>query len=86
MADKPYRVIFRTPSGMYLGLDFFAENRPLALSHASQLATDSTITKAHGPLAVARVTRHEHDGGEAGVFYPAIWIGELRNFYRGEKA
>jgi hypothetical protein len=85
--DLMYRAIFSTTDGRYLGLNFFAENRPLALDHAGTMARDSAVTRAYGPLVVRRVSRGTHDSADdAGEFYPVIWIGELRNFYRGGKA
>jgi len=81
--DLTYRVIYSKADGTYLGLNFFAENRALALDHASHMARDSAVVRAYGPLVVRRVTRNTHDT-DAGDFYPAIWIGELRNFYRSD--
>ena len=57
MSEKIYRGVFRKSNGARLRMDFYAESRPLALSHAACVASDTHAIREHGSqLEVVRVT------------------------------
>jgi hypothetical protein len=53
--QKPYRGTFSKVDGHVLLLDFYADNRALALSHAEQVASDTLAHREFGNLTVVKV-------------------------------
>jgi hypothetical protein len=53
--EKPYRGTFSKVDGSLLLLDFYADNRALALSHAEQVASDTHAHREFGTLTVVKV-------------------------------
>jgi hypothetical protein len=81
--EQPYRGTFRTPTGALVGLDFFADNRALALSHAACVATDPhAVREFGGPLVVCRVVRLSPDDGAMGASGTAVRCPGAGLFYR----
>jgi hypothetical protein len=73
--DRTYRGTFVTTDGTLIGLDFYAENRALALDHALHVASDLLTHREVGPLKLASVRPVDADdfrAGDAGSWFPLL--------------
>jgi hypothetical protein len=71
--ERTYRGIFEKTNGERVGLDFYAENRDFALTHAEQVAQHIDLHKEQGPLIVVKVSQVDvatFRAGDAGSWFP----------------
>jgi hypothetical protein len=71
--ERTYRGIFVTPTGEYIGLDFYAGNLGEARDHAAQVASDVHMHVDYPVLTVVRVITCDADefrAGDAGSWFP----------------
>lgn len=74
MALKTFRGTFRRVNGELVGLDFYADNRALALDHAACVAGDvHAVREFGGPLTLVKVRALDaSDVYDAGSWYPMV--------------